>query len=68
MVICLTNHAFWIWGYMQLWYSLGVGSVVMLVADMVVGLKHVHIGIWGYMHLGHSIGVGGVCRLVFDME
>ena len=41
---------------LKLGKGVGVGGVVMLVGDMVVGLRHMHCGNWGYMELGYSIG------------
>ena len=34
------------------------GGVVMLVFEIVVGLRHMHCKVLGYMQLGYSIGVG----------
>ena len=47
MVVGQGHMHSWIWGDMQLGYSIGVGGVGMLVGGMVVGQGHMHSWIWG---------------------
>ena len=49
---------FFCWGYGHLGYSIGVWGVVMLVGDMVVGRRHMHIGNWGTCTWGTVLGGG----------